>query len=132
MRKVRQPTRLQAPLSLERFTPVNYENTWWPGAFVMLAMLVAVWVYRQSLNGPFLFDDFVIKQAGFLAPLSSWVHGVRPFTYATYWINAHFWGNEPFSYHLFNLVFHCISGWLVFLIVRRLAAWSALEQARRS
>ena len=48
------------------------------------------------------------------------------------WVNSQISGMEStFSYHLFNVIFHLITGVLVFAIVRRLVEWSHAEESRR-
>ena len=38
----------------------------------------------------------------------------------TYWVNAQIGGDNPYSYHVVNVLLHCATSGLVFLIVRRL------------
>jgi tetratricopeptide (TPR) repeat protein len=49
----------------------------------------------------------------------------------TYWVNATLSGSDTFSYHALNVVFHCCTAVLVFLIVRKLAEWAGVMYARR-
>lgn len=84
-------------------------------------------VYGPSLRGPFLFDDLYLP---FTAPefadepVRSWMVGPRPLLMFTFWVNLRLSGQEPFSYHLFNLGLHFLTGLLVWLIVRRLLDWT--------
>lgn len=50
----------------------------------------------------------------------------------TYWINARLSGDDTYSYHVVNVLLHCVTSGLVFLIVRRLLDWSGGEQSRRT
>ncbi len=110
------------------------QDTRWPVyAAIGAALIAAWWAYSPSLHGPFLFDDNVLPFAlpGFQASLSAWIHGVRPVTMFTYWINARLSGDDPFTYHVLSLVFHLVTSGLVFLIVRRLLEWSPTPEPRR-
>lgn len=112
--------------------PIVQRTSKWPYAIAAAAFLVVIWAYSPALHGPFLFDDAVWQQPGFTAPLVDWIRGgVRPVLYFTYWVNAHFGKDDPYFYHVFNVLFHCISSGLVFLIVRRLVEWSNLEPVAR-
>jgi tetratricopeptide (TPR) repeat protein len=98
------------------------------------ALLAACWAYAPALHGAFLFDDtalpFSLTDAS--APFAAWIHGVRPVLMATYWLNTRLSGNDPFSYHVLNLMIHLVASVLVFLIVRRLLAWSTAPATRRT
>jgi protein O-mannosyl-transferase len=98
------------------------------------AAFVAVWwAYSPALRGPFMFDDSALPFAlpSFSAPLSVWLRGVRPLLMFTYWLNSKISGSETFSFHVFNVVFHCCTAVLVFFIVRRLVEWSGAMHSRR-
>ena len=107
---------------------------WLPWTLAAAAALVVFWAYAPAAHGPFLFDDTVLKFAlpGFEVPLRAWLVGQRPLLMATYWLNVRLSGEDPFSYHVFNVIFHCVAGGLIYWIVRRLLQWSGVEAARRS
>ena len=98
------------------------------------ALLILFEVYQPALRGPFVFDDqylpFAVPEAA-QQPFSQWVAGVRPLLMATFWANYRFSEMEPYSYHLFNLLFHWVSGFLVFLVVRRLLERAGTQGAMR-
>lgn len=105
------------------------------------AFIVALWVYSPAMHGPFLFDDTVVTLPGydpqltrftFQAPLTEWLHGVRPALYFTFWLNSQINGGDPYGYHFLNVLFHCITSGLVFLILRRLLEWAGLDASRRT
>lgn len=104
----------------------------WYAAIAAAATVVALWAYGPSLHGPFLFDDsflpFALPNSG--EPLRNWVYGIRPLLMFTYWFNARLSGEDTFSYHVLNVLFHCAASGILFLVVRRLLAWSGLETAR--
>ena len=104
----------------------------WPFQAAAASLALAFWAYGPALHGAFQFDDNVLPFTlpGFTAPLSAWVGGVRPILMFTYWVNARLSGSDPFSYHVVNVLFHCATSLLVFLIVRRLLEWSSAPGAR--
>jgi tetratricopeptide (TPR) repeat protein len=123
-------TREQRPHSRTKAQPA------YPASFWLLAgaAFIAVWLaYAPALRGPFLFDDTALPFAlpSFSAPLSVWVRGVRPALMFTYWINSRLSGSDTFSYHVFNVAFHCCTTVLVFFIVRRLVEWAGIMHSRR-
>ncbi len=119
------PSGRPAP-ALPKYAPAARPG--WPYAFAAAALIVVFWAYSPALHGPFLFDDAVWQLPGFTAPVSLWIRGgVRPVLYFTYWFNAHFWKDDPYTYHFFNLVFHLLSSALIFLIARRLLQISSTQ-----
>lgn len=107
-------------------------RSWWPYAVSAAVLALALWAYAPSINGPFLFDDISIPYAwpGAPQPLGVWISGVRPALMLTYWLNAQLSGDRPFSFHVLNVLLHCVTSGLVFLIVRRLLEWSGTESCR--
>ena len=98
------------------------------------ALVILLEVYQPALRGPFVFDDPYLPFADPDAvgqPLKHWIRGVRPLLMASFWLNSRLSGMEPYTYHLFNVLFHWVSGFLVFLVVRRLLAHAGTEGARR-
>ncbi len=106
---------------------------WLPGGLAALAAIVVYWAYAPAAHGPFLFDDNALQFAlpGFHAPLSVWVNNLRPLLMATYWANSRISGDDTYSYHLVNLLIHCLAGGLIFLIARRLLEWSGTAREKR-
>ncbi len=100
----------------------------------LAALLAAFWAYAPALHGPFLFDDTVLpfSLSAESAPLLAWMRGVRPLLMASYWMNTRLSGEDPFSYHVFNVVIHVAAAVLILLIVRRLLEWSQAPAARRT
>ncbi len=105
---------------------------WFAGAAA--ALIAAFWAYSPALHGPFLFDDTTLPFAlpHFGAPLSVWLHGNRPVLMFTYWLNVRLSGEDTYSYHVVNVLLHCITSGLVFLMVRRLLEWGGAESGRRA
>jgi len=103
---------------------------WWPYAAAAVAGLFFVfWAYGPSMRGPFLFDDnFALPDAN--APVSSWIHGVRPLLMCSYWLNARSAGGDTYPYHVVNVLLHYLAGVLMFFIVHRIMEWSRFERTR--
>jgi tetratricopeptide (TPR) repeat protein len=96
---------------------------WQPWAFAGAAAVVAFLVYQPALEGDFVFDDrylpFLGRDAA-TAPLSHWIGWNRPLLMLSFWLQLRLFGQEPYSYHLANLLLHLVNSALVFLIARRL------------
>ena len=117
----------------ERMTAERVQASRWPFfAAAAVAVILVFWAYGPALHGEFLFDDYALSYtlpAGTDPPPS--FHAVRPVLQFTYWLNSQLSGENPFSYHVVNLLIHCIASGLIFLIVLRLVEWSGVEKARR-
>ncbi|HLK46637.1 MAG TPA: hypothetical protein VKT49_00805 [Bryobacteraceae bacterium] len=106
---------------------------WQPYALVLAAALAVFWAYGPAAHGPFLFDDNALPFAlpEFKAPLRIWIQSLRPLLMLSYWVNAHISGDDTYSYHLVNVVFHFLAAGMIFFIVRRLLEWSGFARERR-
>jgi tetratricopeptide (TPR) repeat protein len=84
------------------------------------------------VHGEFLFDDNVLPFTlpNVAAPLSAWIGQIRPVLMTTYWINSRISGDDPYWFHVLNVIFHCMASGLIFLIVRRLLQWSGAQESR--
>lgn len=131
MAKKPEPTRVtQRPAATKPAT------SRWPAIAAVIAAIAAVWwAYAPAFSGPFLFDDNTLpfaKSASSMAdPLIVWIKSDRPVLMFTYWLNAQMSGGDTYSYHVFNVIFHCVTGGIVFFIVRRFLEWSKVEAQRR-
>jgi hypothetical protein len=84
-------------------------------------------LYGPTLSIFFLSDDFEFLKI--VAPASSVLvifeplvgRFVRPLVVLMYYVNYRAMGLSPWGYHLSTLAPHLLSGWLVYLIARRLA-----------
>ncbi|HEY1342201.1 MAG TPA: tetratricopeptide repeat protein [Bryobacteraceae bacterium] len=137
MKAKKRETRKTATAAVVAKAPAAPLWTAGPRLYAILAAAAAAlvfWVYWPAVHGPFLFDDTLLPFAlpGFKEPLSVWLHNVRPVLFFTYWANAVVSGDDPFSYHIVNLIIHCITGGLVFLIVRRLVESAGVPFERRT
>lgn len=100
------------------------------------ALLLTFLVYLPGLHGPFVFDDYVnIVQNTALALPSLSSHALadaafslragplmRPVSMISFALNRYFFGIEPFSFKLANLLIHLANGMLMFMLLRRLLA----------
>lgn len=108
-----------------------------------LIIVVAV-VYYPGLSGDFLFDDgpsivdnpsLHIFDGSFSSLISASSNGVasslgRPLSLASFALNLHFLGTNPFYFKLVNLLIHLANGGLVFVLARQL--WLRLAGACHS
>jgi protein O-mannosyl-transferase len=128
--KAKSQPQTSAKKKIER--PQTGQWPYWVAAAV--ALIAAFWAYGPALHGEFLFDDnalpFTLPGAG--ESLRAWVTGVRPVLQFTYWINSQLSGEDPFSFHVVNVLIHCLTSGLILLIVRRLLEWSGVESSRRT
>lgn len=103
---------------------------------VLAALLLGLLVYLPGLGGAYEFDDFpnivdntalhvttldptAWKQAIWSSPSSDLE---RPLASLSFAVNYYFSGIDPLPMKLTNLAIHLLNGWLLFLLVRRLAA----------
>src|SRR5260370_35052300 len=91
-------------------------------------MVVRAAVSSPVLSGGFVFDDDALpfRTGAHDASLWAWLTGVRPFLMFSYWWNYRISGEDPYSYHVLNLLIHAINTTLVFVVLLRLlslAGW---------
>src|SRR5687767_6644172 len=111
---------------------------WRPGwvcALVFIAVFVA---HGPALTGEFLWDD----QPGHVTrPELRSLDGLRriwfelgatqqyyPLLHSAFWLEHRLWGDNPFGYHLINILLHATVACLVGVVLQRLAvrgAWFA-------
>jgi tetratricopeptide (TPR) repeat protein len=107
----------------------------WPWVLAVAgAVVVVFWAYGPAMHGEFLFDDntlpFSLPNAA--APLRAWIGHIRPVLMFTYWINSRISAEDPYSYHVFNVILHCFTSLLIFWMVRRLLEWSGAQAPLRN
>ena len=116
-------------------TPAAPRSSAWPWVLAVVgAVVVVFWAYSPALNGEFLFDDnalpFSLPNAA--APWRAWIGQIRPVLMTTYWLNSRISAEDPYSYHIFNLIIHCLTSLLIFPMVRRLLEWSGAQASLRN
>lgn len=92
----------------------------------MLLFLSTFLLFSNTLGHEFVFDDVSLITQNPVVTELKWgemwsVGGYRPVRTFTYGVNYLLGGNDPFGYHLFNVLLHAINGLLVFFLIRR---WS--------
>ena len=100
-------------------------NLWPHAAAVAAAAAAAWWAYAPALRGPFLLDDLYqpFTHPGLIpAGITWWLIRQRPVQMLSFGINYWLSGEDPFSYHVVNLLLHLVNGLLVYRIARLLAA----------
>jgi hypothetical protein len=101
--------------------------TWWPWAAALASLLLAFEIYGPALNGPFVLDDLYLpygdpKSQGL--SFLQWVIGSRPMLMASFWLNHHWTGDDPYAYHATNVLLHFLVSVIVALIAMRLLDWA--------
>ena len=120
----------RAPLPTVRESPAS--APWRAAAWLCLAIFgIVLWLYSPALHGHFIFDDLALPFCKPVrhAPLSTWLSsaGVRPILMISYWLNYRISADNPFSYHLLNLLIHFSNAVLVGLVllqILRKAGWA--------
>lgn len=105
-------------------------------------LFLSLLLYGNSLFGNFVWDDhYLIDENPKISNPASipqfftkdfWVNSsvnfqsgfYRPIVLLTYFINSNLWGNNPFGFHLFNVVVHGLNGILIYLIFLSLGSSS--------
>ncbi|MFZ5933038.1 MAG: tetratricopeptide repeat protein [Patescibacteria group bacterium] len=103
--------------------------------YIILIICIGFVLYLNSLWNPFIWDDYIIivdnpliKTWNFSqffsikGPVGSnlLIGWYRPLLLISYSLDYHFWGLNPFGFHLINLLIHITSGVLVYKIGQRL------------
>ena len=103
------------------------------------AILLAFLIYSNSIQGPFIFDDWnnievndAIKLTD-LSPGSLWAAGFdsphprRFFAYMTFGLNHYFHQEQTAGYHIVNILIHAFTGFLVYQFARATLSLPALR-----
>jgi tetratricopeptide (TPR) repeat protein len=109
----------------------------WVYAIGLLAALFVVFdIYWPGMNGQFLLDDTYLPymNPSFVgASLYAWIRGLRPLLMFSYWLNFQYanpnaGAQDTFGYHFVNVCLHFCNGVLVFLAMRKVLSWAAVEK----
>lgn len=110
--------------------------------FVGLCILLGLtWIaYRPGLMGPFLFDDYAnlpsLGEGGPVTSVATFARYItsgtadptgRPVALASFLIDAKNWPAAAYPFKRTNLILHMFNGALLFLLLRRLGQYVALE-----
>src|ERR1700691_5759 len=109
------------------------------GIFLAVSALWVALLYQHCICGAFIYDDISHIQEN--PELTSWeaafdhfllgdpyTHDLlpgsgssyRPLPWLSFALDRHFWGLLPCGFHLTNLLLHWVSGFLFFLLLRRM------------
>lgn len=128
------PKRSQITPAPRKPEPQKNPARWPVFAAIVGAFIAVLWAYGPSFHAPFLFDDTTLFPTipGGPTSFADWVNRIRPVLSLTYWANVQASGSDTFSYHLVNVLIHCIASALMYLSVRRLLDWAAVEPLLRT
>lgn len=106
-----------------------------------LLVLLAILAYLPALDAGFIIDDTLyvtddarMETLGGLGRIWTEVvgpqykHQYYPMTSTAFWVQHQFWSDDPFGYHLVNVLLHAANAVLFWLVLGRLAmpgAWIA-------
>jgi protein O-mannosyl-transferase len=100
---------------------------WWPWAAALASLLLVFEFYGPALNGRFVLDDLYLPYGDpKLQGLSflQWVMDSRPMLMASFWLNHQWTGDDPYAYHVTNVILHFLVSVIVALIAMRLLEWA--------
>ena len=137
MKKSKRPRAEKAPAA---GTP-KPKRAWWPWAAALAGLLLVIEVYGPALSGAFVLDDrylpFMDPNAAQMS-LQTWVTGLRPLLYFSYWLNFRFGGIDPNGYpltdgyHLTNVFLHFLGSLVITLVAARLLELSGTTGRARN
>lgn len=106
----------------------------WPlYATVAIALIAVWWAYGPAMHAPFVFDDTtLIPMVSGVTSFMDWVRRIRPLLMLTYWGNLQISSADTFSFHVVNVLIHCIASAIMYLVVRRMLDWAQVEARSRS
>ena len=123
---------------------MSYVSTnWMTVAIIFLIAALGAFVYRNSLSGPFLTDDYytivrnfplrdlsntreIVSQNLFASAGKATSSYFRPLTQLTFALDYQLWGLNPKGYRATNIAAHLINGALLFFLAQR---WLSLMPA---
>ncbi len=107
---------------------------------ILLIIIIGSIAYINTFNVPFQFDDQYhivenqdIKSLDTFKDFNYWlnIHN-RPVSEFSFALNYSISGNDGWSYHLFNLLIHLLSGCFVFLFIQTMFRSKVLKEGRYS
>ena len=111
------------------------KRVWWPWAAALAGLIVVLAVYDPALSGAFVLDDrylpFMDPSAAQM-PFQTWVTGLRPLLYFSYWLNFQSSGTDPDTYHLANVFLHFLGSLVIALIAARLLEFAGTTGRART
>ena len=101
---------------------------WW-FAFALLALGWAI--YTPCLSGPFLYDDYDLKEVHSTVRTGRWqaiVNSGRPLPYLTYLANHRWGGFDPFGFHATSVLLHGLNAVLLWCFLNTLLTPERLDR----
>ncbi len=114
-----------------------------PSSLIAACVLIAlsIFVYMPAMDGEFVFDDEIyltedarMGSSGGLSRIwkevggADYTHQYYPLTSTVWWLEQRAFGDDPFGYHLGNVLLHALNAILLWRLLRRLSvpgAWVA-------
>ena len=89
---------------------------------IAVLALLGIGAYWNSLHAPFAFDDIDSVERNPIVRFATqpYRHSPRSLLFLTFAFNNWLNGQNPFGYHIVNLVLHILNGLIVFAIARRI------------
>ncbi|MFK5983870.1 MAG: hypothetical protein QM479_00375 [Pseudomonadota bacterium] len=100
---------------------------------ILLIFLLCIFVYHLGFNGGFLLDDFAnlhkIKIFNISSGIDKYINYLgssesgflkRPISMLSFLIHTSDWPAEPFYFKFFNFLFHCLNGFLLYIVSKRI------------
>ncbi len=114
-------SRIQESGNLETADKKFWESSWFSALILILLCWAAYW---NSIHGQFQYDDYTTVRFNLTFRESNWKQillsdPTRPLSAVSLAINYKISGNNPTSYHVFNILFHFIAVFLFFLLMKR-------------
>lgn len=114
------------------------------GLYAVALIIVVTLIFYPGLSGNFFFDDkpsivdnpaLRLFDGSFSSLIPASSNGVasplgRPLSMASFALNLHFLGEDPFYFKLINLLIHLVNGGLIFILARQL--WLRLTGSSNS
>ena len=101
---------------------------WW----FAIALVALGWaIYTPCLSGPFLYDDYDLKEVHSTVRTGRWqpiVNSGRPLVYLTYLANHRWGGFEPFRFHATSVLLHGLNAVLLWCFLNTLLTPERLDR----
>ncbi len=132
MKRSKFPQRAERKIAAEAVQP---RRTWWPWTAALGGLILVFEVYGPALRGPFVLDDrylpFMDPGAALLA-FRTWIQGLRPLLYFSYWVNFQSGEIDPYGYHLTNVLLHFLGSVAIAFVTARLLELSGTPGRMRN
>jgi tetratricopeptide (TPR) repeat protein len=118
--------------------PNSLAIRWQEVALLVLIAAATVAAYWPAMHGEPLWDDASHMTRPELRSVTGlyriWfdlgaTQQYYPLLHSTFWLESKLWGEEPFGYHLLNVIFHVGVALLVFCVLRKLEVPGAMLAA---